>query len=123
MKKTKFSLVLALCACVSITISPLFVGCKTPQQRQEVMGTMILVSAAGMQAYVSVALPNCKGDAVCEDKIVQRYAVYTNAVNAAWTAYNNYEQYGTNRPVLLGLITAMTAAQSDVVKAILEARK
>jgi len=98
-------------------------GCKTAQQRQEVMGTMILVSAAGMQAYVSVALPNCKGDALCEDKIAQRYAIYTNAVNAAWAAYTAYEDYGTNRSTVLRLLTALTAAQNDVTRAILEATR
>lgn len=98
-------------------------GCKTVEQRQEVMGTMILVSSAGMQAYVSIALPNCKGDALCEDNIAKRYAVYTNAVNAAWTAYTAYESYGTNRPTVLRLLTALTAAQNDVTRAILEATK
>lgn len=87
------------------------------------MTSLIMISQAGMSAYVSVAMPNCKGDAVCEDKIAQRYAIYTNAVNAAWTAAIAFDQYGTNEPVLLRLMTALTAAGNDVTRAIIEAQK
>lgn len=98
-------------------------GCKTPEARRQTMTALVLVSQAGMQAYVTIAMENCKGDALCEDKIIKRYSVYTNAVNAAWTAATVFDQYGTNEPVALRLMAAMTAAANDVTRAILEANR
>lgn len=104
--------VLLLCSCGT-----------TPQQRQQVASTMLMISAAGMQAYVTVAMSGCKGDALCEDKIVQQYGVYTNAVNAALVAYQTYEQYGTNYNAVLKLAAAVSAASVDVTKAIIAAQQ
>lgn len=120
MKKTIISSILTAAFLLSLAFLP---GCSTPQARKQTMTALVMVSQAGMQAYMSVSLPNCKGDAVCEDKINQRYAVYTNAVNAAWNAAIAFDQYGTNEPVMLRLMTALTAASRDVTQAIIEAQK
>lgn len=117
MKKTLIRFLL------TITVLAVLAGCSTPLARKQTMTALVMISQAGMSAYVSVALPNCKGDALCEDKINQRYAVYTNAVNAAWTAAITFDQYGTNEPVLLRLMSALTAAGNDVTRAILEAQR
>lgn len=120
MKKQIASLILILTLLFPLAFTP---GCATSQQRQDTFTTLMMASSAGMAAYVTIATEKCKGDAVCEDNVNRTYSVYTNAVNALTAAYVAYETSPTNRLVVLNAITALNAAQMDIVKAILAAQQ
>lgn len=117
--KTKI-LTVALLGCAVLFIQGCASTPRAQQIRQEIAATGVLISAAGMQAYVTVASDRCKGDTNCLAKVNHHYAIYTNAVNAFMAGYSAYEQYGTNRPALLNLLSAITAAQADITRAVLE---
>ncbi len=119
----KTKIVSTVLLALSLICLPFTQGCKTAQQRQETFATLLLVSAAGMNAYVSVAWDGCKGDAVCQDNLNKTYSIYTNAVNAAITAFTAYENSPTNRTVFLNAVAALSAAEFNIVKAIQAAKK
>lgn len=120
MKKTIVSSILTISLLCPLAFTP---GCATQSQRQDVFSTLMAASSAGMAAYVTVSMEKCKGDAVCQDNINKTFSVYTNAVNALNTAYVAYENSPTNRSIVLNAISALTAAQLDIVRAIMAAQQ
>jgi len=114
--KTK---ILSVLLGLSMLAMPLFTGCRTPQQMDQMVDIITTLADTTMETYVQVALSKPDVTPERRAKVTQQYEAYKASMLAAKAAYAAYASDTTQRPAFLKALQALDENRTALVELIL----